>query len=361
MEYEKKRVLDNTDLTGSGSKLLRLPLDFEAIRYVDHTLNGAIQTTFASGTPVCRAEGAFHQLIPTIRVLRESDAFKAVSPHFLRMQQLLSNGFAGARRSSAAAAASTNVTVDTLAMSFGTTTQYSSVEDSVRIYFELPFLKNSWEQRKTWFRTIGLSSAGIEFQQNGYSSLQSAANTAPVTYANSTLSISTEVTEVINISARDAAITGIALFKETMKTEPITGALTDKRIDVNKGNSLAAVHMYVKNAAAGSATTASDALASNIIVTNVRLWANSDRLLKQSTFKRLKDENRNRYGYLAAMASDLAPDDGYALINFVHGGLSELIDTRKGVVDSLDLVIDTTAAGTLHLKFDEVVNIPKAA
>jgi hypothetical protein len=368
-EYQKTRVLDETPLTGSGTLTLRLPLDFEAIRYIDFSLVGAIQTTFASGSPAARQyEGALHRLVPTIRVLRESDAFKSVSPHMLRMQQLMATGTEPSRKSTAGASATDNVTADVVSSpAFGTTTQYSSIREACRIFFELPFLKNEWDQRQTWFRTIGLASASIEFQQNAYSILNSDANTAPVTYANSTLKIQTTVTEVVNIRAKGE--TGVALFKETMKSEVLTAQVSDRRIDVNKGAALAAIHVYCLDGASGSSSTATDKLPSDLLITNMRLWANNDRLLKQTTFRQLQEENRNQFGPRVDISSNRSIQNGYALMNFVDKSMSDLVDTRKGVVDSLDLVIDSASGSvvtygsgaTIFIKIDEVVPLPRSA
>lgn len=365
LEYKKGRKLDNKPLTGSGSIFLPLSTDFEAIEYSDHALTGAIQTTYASGTPASRQEGPLHQLIPVIRVLRESDAFKQVSPHLMNIQNTVARSQLPIRRASANTGADVETTVDVIAFPFGTTTQFTTVEDSCRIHYGLPLVRDEDVRRLSWFRTMGLSSAAFEYQQNAFNKLQSAANTAPVTYANSTLQIETSVSEVKNVDA--AKPTGVVLFKETMTSDSINSQVTDRRIKLQQGNALAAVHVWATDGATGSSTTATDQVSNNKIITNMKLVANSDRYLYSGTFKQCQRENKTDYGFNAPMTSNRSIVDGYALMNFVEKDLSQLIDTRRGVVESLDLIYDTASSSVITytngvnivVKVDEIVNLPR--
>ncbi len=357
---EKQRKLQALVLTGSGPLSRDIPKD-TVLKRIMLRLNGAIQTTYASGTPVARADSIFHSLINSIQVVANGGRFiKNVQPHLMRMQSLLNTGIQGERGSSAAASASALIPTTDSGFVFGTTTQYTTVKETISIPFEFIWSKLEAERMLTWFDTRDLSSCELRLIQNPYTSLQSAANTAPVTYGNSTLQVDITLVEAVGVPKGQKFFD----YRQTTKDIPFTAQATNTQIEINRGNALAGLLFYAKDGAAGSATTATDRLASNELVTDVSLKLNGNIDLKATTFRDLQSENKNRYGVYAPFSSNASQLDGIAHMNFIVNSIGDAVNTKKGV-DSLYLyastasgsVVSYTNTAFLTIQTDEIAEI----
>lgn len=336
MGLEKQRKLQSLVLTGSGVLSRDIPRD-TVIKRIEMRLKGGITTSFGSGTPVARADSTFHSLVNTIQVIINGGRFiKNVQPHLLRMGQLFNTGLEGERSGSAAVAEVYNPLTDG-GFVFGTNGQVSTVAQGLSLPFEFIWTSNEAERALTWLDTRGVASAELRLVQNPYSSLQSAANTAPVVYTASTLQVDVTLVEAVGVPAGQKFYD----FRQTTKDVPFTAQVTAQQIDINRGNALAGLWFYAKDGAAGSTTTATDRLASNSLVTDMVLKMNGNVDLKATTFLELRGENKRRYGFYAPQASSVSVTDGVAHMNFINNAIGDAVNTRN--IDSLFLYLSTNS------------------
>lgn len=358
MAAEKQRKLQPVVLTGSGVLSRDIPKD-TVIKRIQLRLKGSITTTFASGTPVSRADGIFNSLINSVQVVINGGRFvKNVIPHLTRMQQFFNTGIMAERGSSAG---SSEVYIPTVSsgFTFGTTGQVTTVAESISIPFEFIWAKLESERALTWLDTRAVSSAEIRFVQNPFTSLQSQANTAPVVYSASTLQIDITLVEAVGVPTGTAFMD----FRQTTKDLQFTAQVAQSQVEINRSNSLAGLWFYAKDGAAGSSTTATDRLASNSLVTNLSLKVNGSVDLKSTDFVNLQSENRARYGINAPYASNVSAIDGVAHMNFINNSIGDAINTKG--VDSLYLFVDTnsttytsyTNPAILTIQTDEIAGI----
>lgn len=337
MGLEKQRKLQSLPLTGSGVLSRDIPKD-TVIKRMELRLKGGITTTFASGTPVARADSTFHSVVNSIQVIINGGRFiKNVQPHLLRMQQLFNTAIEGERGSSAGASESYIPTTNS-GFVFGTTGQVSTVAQGLSLPFEFIWTHNEAERALTWLDTRGVASAELRLVQNPFSSLQSAANTAPVVYSASTLQVDITLVEAVGVAPGQKLYD----FRQTTKDVPFTAQVSAQQIDINRGNALAGLWFYCKDGAAGSATTATDRLASNSLVTDMVLKMNGNVDLKSTTFLELQGENKRRYGLSAPYASNVSAIDGVAHMNFINNAIGDAVNTRN--IDSLYLYLSTNSA-----------------
>lgn len=357
---EKQRKLQALPLTGSGPLSRDIPKD-TVLKRIGLRLSGSITTTFASGTPVARADSIFHSVINSIQVVANGGRFiKNVQPHLVRMQSLLNTSIQGERGSSAGASAlAVKPTVDG-GFTYGTTGQVSTVAETLTLPFEFIWSKLEAERSLTWFDTRDLSSCELRLQQNPYSGLLSGANTAPVVYSASTLQVDITLVEAVGVAKGQKFFD----YRQTTKDIPFTAQVTNSQIEINRGNALAGLLFYAKDGAAGSATTATDRLASNALMTDMTLKLNGNIDLKATDFYNLQAENRARYGVQALYASNVSPLDGIAHMNFIVNSIGDAVNTKSGV-DSLYLYVSTASGSVtsyastafLTIQTDEIAEI----
>lgn len=350
MALEKTRKLQSIALTGSGVVSRDLPKD-TVIKRIQMRVRGAIQTTY-TGTPVSRADSIAHSLINSILVVVNGGrTIKNVQPHLMRMQQLFNTGVASERGSSAGASA-VNLPTTTQGFVFGTTGQYTSVAESISLPFEFIWAKLESERAMTWLDTRGTSSAELRLVQNPFTSLTSQANTASVTYANSTLSVDITLIEAVGVVAGQP----FSDFRQTTKDEPFLAQVSQKQIEMPRGNALAGIWLYCKSGDAGSGTTATDRLASNLLVTNIALKLNGSVDLKSGTFAEIQAENRARYGVNAPYSGNVSAIDGVCHMNFIVNSIGDALNT-KDKVDSLYLYLDTASSSDVSYTNPAIVTI----
>jgi hypothetical protein len=353
MSIEKTRKLQSVSLTGSGVVTRDLPKD-TYIKGINLQLRGSITTTYGSGTPVSRVDGILNSLVSNISVvINGGRTVKSVTPHLTRMQNLFNAGLQSARGSSAAGTESYLPTTDGTFV-FGTTGQLTTVNEAGYIPFEFIWSKKEEERALTWLKTKGTTSAEIRFNQNAYTSLQSAANTAPVAYSASTLRIDISIVEAVPTDAELAYVAKYD-FRQTTKQVPFTAQSTGTQIEINRNASLAGIWLSCNDGAAGSTTTATDRLPSNNLVTDINLKANGTYDAFLSTFLELQQVNRQQYGINAAYASNVTPVDGVAHMNFIKNSISDAFNTKG--LDSLYLYLSTNSASFVSYTNPAMVTI----
>jgi hypothetical protein len=309
-------------------------------------LSGAVRTTFASGTPVAKAESIMDSLINRIDVVIDGgNTIKSVRPHLLHIQQLFANGIASERASSAGAAAATdNFPTTEGGFVFGTTTQYTTVRETVYLPFEMIYAEPGMGRENTYLNTRNVNSAELKFSTTSFGNLLGTGNTAPVTWDANTLQI-----EVVSVERQD--IPGDVVFdiwKQTMKSVFISGESRDLATEINPGNFLTGLMLFAQDGAAGTATTATGKLASNLLLTNVELKMNGQQTIQRSSFKALAAKNRAIYGVNAPFASGVSRLDGIGHLNLLsRRDLGTAMPAMKPIVDNLQLFLDTNTASNV--------------
>lgn len=340
MSIEKTRKLQSVTLTGSGVVSRDLPKD-TYIKGINLQLRGSITTTYGSGSPASRVDGILNSLVSNISVvINGGRTVKSVTPHITRMMNFFNKGLQSARGSSAAGTESYLPTTDGTFV-FGTTGQLTTVNEAGYIPFEFIWSKDESERALTWLKTKGTTSAEIRFNQNSYSSLQSAANTAPVVYSASTLRIDISIVEAVPTDKEEPFVSRFD-FRQTTKQQPFTAQSTGTQIEINRNASLAGIWLYANDGAAGSSTTATDRLPSNNLITDVNLKANGSYDAFTSTFLELQQINRQQYGINASYASNVTPIDGIAHMNFIKNSINDAFNTKG--LDSLYLYLSTNTS-----------------
>lgn len=338
---ERQRTLQS--LTFSENQILSRDLPRDTIlKSLALRLSGAVQTTFASGTPVADAQSTFDNIIPRIDVVVDgSRVVKSVRPHLMNMQALLTAGFRPERKSSAAAAAATgNNPLTDAGFTYGTTTQYTTVAETCVVSFEHAYAK--YGRESTWLNLKGRSSAELKLTCAAFSKLLGYGNTAPVTYGNSTLAV-----EIFTKEAQDVpAEVVFSDWKQTTKEVQLSAESSDYAIDINRGNKLAGIMLFTKDGAAGSTTTATGKVASNLVLSKIQLLLNGQTAIKTTNFLALQSENRAEFGINNPLASSVSQFDGVAYLNLLQrGDLDTALDVRPPFVDNVQLVVSSRPSG----------------
>lgn len=344
-QTERQRSLQA--LTFQENQILSrdLPRD-TVLKELQLRLSGSVTTTFASGTPVADAQAAFDNIIPRVDVIvGGSRTVKSVRPHLMRMQQLFSTNILGARRSSAAATAATDnlPTVDA-GFTYGTTGQITTCSESILISFAHVYAEVGLGRESTWLNLKGVSSAELRLTCAAFSTLLGFGNTAPVVY-----SASTFIIDIITVEAQDVPAELIfSDWKQTTKELTFSAQTTDYAIDINRGNKLSGIMFFCRDGAAGSTTTATGKLASNLVLTKILLTLNGQTQVKATNFKALQDENRVRYGVSAPMASNVSILDGVAHMNLLaRKDASTALDCAPPLVDNVQVFVNTNTASNV--------------
>lgn len=322
-----------------------LPRD-TVLKRLDLRLSGSVVTTFASGTPVASAQAAFDAIIPRVDVIvGGSRTVKSVRPHLLRMQQLFTSTVLGERRASAGAAAATDnyPTVDT-GWAYGTTGQITTAAETISLYFEHVYSEVGLGRESTWLNLKGVASAELRLTCAAFSSLLGFGNTAPVVFTSSTFII-----DVITVEAQDVpAELVFSDWKQTTKELTFSAETQDYAIDINRGNKLSGLMLFCRDGAAGTTTTATGKLASNLVLTKLALTVNGQTQVKVTDFKALQASNRIQYGVSAPMASNVSFLDGVAHLNLLaRKDASTALDCAPPLVDNVQLFVSTNTASNV--------------
>lgn len=342
-QSERQRQLQA--LTFAENQVLSrdLPRD-TVIKSIQLRLSGAVTTTYGSGTPVADAQSSFDNIIPRVDVVVDgSETIKSVRPHLMRIQSLYTSSTLPERRHSAGASISAFPTVDQ-GFTYGTTGQISSVAESVFIPMEHVYCESGKGREATWLNLKGASSAEIRLTCASFSALLGFGNTAPVVYSASTLKVDIFLREAMDVPASIQ----FSRWKQVTKELTFSAETTDYPIDINRGNKLSGIMLFARDGAAGSATTASGKLASNLALTKLNLKLNGASDIKTTTFQALQSENRQQYRVSAPMASNVSLLDGVAHMNLIaRGDITTALDLRPPMVDNAQLFVTTNSASNV--------------
>lgn len=339
-QAERQRTLQSLLFQENNILSRDLPRD-TVLKSVQLRLSGAVTTTFGSGTPIADAFSTFDNIIPRIDVVVDGNrVVKSVRPFMMRMQQLLSTTILGERRSSAGAAAVSLPTVDG-AFAYGTTGQISSVAETIFVPFEMVYCDIGMGREATWLNLKGVSSAELRLTCAAFSKLLGFGNTAPVVYSASTLSVEITTTEAQDVPPQIE----FSDWKQTTKEITFSAETTDYPIDINRGNKLSGILMLARDGAAGTATTASGKLASNLAIQKLSLKVNGQTDIKTVSFLALQNENRARYGINAPMGSNVSIFDGVAHLSFIaRKDITTALPLTPPMVDNCQLFVNTASA-----------------
>lgn len=344
-QAERQRKLQA--LTFQENQILSrdLPRD-TVLKRLDLRLSGSVVTTFASGTPVASAQAAFDAIIPRVDVIvGGSRTVKSVRPHLLRMQQLFSSTVLGERRASAGASAATDnyPTVDQ-GWTYGTTGQITTAAETIALHFEHVYAEVGLGRESTWLNLKGVSSAELRLTCAAFSSLLGFGNTAPVVFTSSTFLV-----DILTVEAQDVPAKLIfSDWKQTTKELTFSAETQDYAIDINRGNKLSGIMLFCRDGAAGTSTTATGKLASNLALTKLALTVNGQTQVKVTDFKALQASNRAQYGVSAPMASNVSILDGVAHLNLLaRKDASTALDCSPPLVDNVQLFVSTNTASNV--------------
>jgi hypothetical protein len=363
---EKTRVLPSKAFAEGAIISMDLPLD-TVLRGLYVRLSGSVVTTYASGTPVAKAESIMDSLISRIDVAVDGgNTIKSMRPHLLHMQQLLASGIPTERFCSAGAtAAKDNFPTVEQGFVFGTTGQISTVREAVYIPFEMIYCEPGLGREETYLNLKRATSAEIRFNCASFANLLGFGNTAPVVWSSNLMTI-----EVSTVERQDVPATRVfSIWKQMQRTIYFAGQTNDSNQELSLGNEYTGFLIFAQDGAPGSAGTATGKLASNLLLTNITFQKNGGDIVQRWNAKTLQSNNRAQAGINASFSSNVSRFDGVYHIDLLsHRDLRTSYPAYKGVVDSLQLVFDTNSAtnadytnpGTVTLVTEELVK-PRAS
>lgn len=344
-QTERQRALQSLVFQENQILSRDLPRD-TVLKALQLRLSGSVTTTFGSGTPVADALSTFDNIIPRIDVvINGSRVVKSVRPYLMRMQQMFVTQILAERKASAgaSAAAGNNPTADS-GFVYGTTGQITTAAETIYLPFEHVYCDLGLGREATWLNLKGVASAELRLTCAAFSTLLGFGNTAPVVFSASTFSVA-----IVTKEAQDVPPEVVfSDWKQTTKELTFSAQTTAFAIDINRGNKLSGIMLLARDGAAGSTTTATGKLRSNLALTNLSLKVNGQTDIKTTTFLQLQAENRATYGVNAPFASNVSLIDGVAHMNFLaRKDISTALDCRPPMVDNVQLFVDTADASTV--------------
>lgn len=315
-------------------------------------LKGYTKYSYSAGTPTARAEGAMDSLINAIEVSTDRlGTVKYLKPHFLHMQQILSQGVE-AERLFAVGATSTDYPTTQGAPTFGTTGQFTSISESIYLPFEQIFCEPGMGRELTYLNTKRSTSATLKFYCNALANL--CANPGSVTAlafdaANTKLDL-----EITTVERQDVDSNVVfKIWKQIQKSEPFSGKVDDKAIDINSENKLSGLAFYCLDGATVKVATSK-------LLSKVVLKKNGQESLQEIGFGALQNVNRIDYGVIAAFSAGSSRMDGYAYLSQIsRKDIGTALDTSRetGGVNSLQLMVSTNASPTVDYTAPATLNI----
>lgn len=360
-QAERQRKLQALTFAANSILSRDLPRD-TVLKNLQLRLSGSVVTTFGSGTPVSDTQSTFDNLIPRVDVvINGSRVVKSVRPVLMRIQQLYYSKILGERRSSAgAAAAAGNFPTVDAGFTYGSTTNLTTAAETILIPFEHMFCDIGAGRESTWLNLKGVASAELRLTCAAFSALLGFGNTAPVVFTSSTFII-----DILTLEAQDVPPQIVfSDWKQTTKQITFGAQTSDFAIDLNRGNKISALMMFMQDGAAGSATTATGKLPSNLACGKIQLLVNGQTSIKTTDFQSLQAQNRSEFGIQAPMSSNVSVLDGFAYLNLLaRKDISTALDCRPPLVDNVQLFVDTASASvvsytnpvSMTLMTDEIV------
>lgn len=334
---ETKRLLE-TGLAYAISSVLsvKLPLD-TCLKGILIRLSGTTVYTFASAVSALETS-IFDNLVSRIEVVAGGErTIKNVKPHMVQMLSIYVRGVQPERRASAAAAAAyqNNPLADS-GMVFGTTTQTTTVLEALYLPFECLVASDS-ERSATWLDTRGLPSCDLRMYTNTLNGLDRSGN---ATFTNLPSTVSFEITTV---EAKDFVQSTKFDWKQTVLVDTLASQVTDRRLDLPRGNKVTGVAMFcIQDSSGVDATVANRKKPNNNSVDTIKFRKNG-REIFSSTFRSIFSDNQSRGGMNTPFATNISRRDGWAFIDFLH---DKKLGTALDLTDanSFELLYSTRAA-----------------
>lgn len=341
-QAEKTRVHKTVKFQEGQVESISLPND-TTLRGIWITLKGSVKTTFASGTPVAKAESTMDSLINLIDFTVDGrNTIKSLRPHMLHIQNLFAFGVETPRFASAGATEVVPTTPSNFA--FGTTGQRTSIYESVYLPFEMVYCEPGWGRERTYVNLRNHSSAELRLVFNSFKNLLGFGNTAPVDFSESTLTV-----EVSLIERSDAAANVVFdQWKQYQVDHPILQEGKNLQYRVNVGNNITGIMLFARNGNPGSSSTASGKTASNLLLSGIELRANGRDGLQAWKPADLQGYNRSVYGVVAPVVNGVSRTDGIYHLNMLNRRqLETALVARRPDIDELHLMIDTNSQGVV--------------
>lgn len=341
IDSESTRPLKSEAFVPSSLIPIRLPED-TTLRALAIRLSGSIVTTFASGTPVANDFGPMDNLFSAIQVrVGGSDTIKSLTPRMMAFHQLLALKQRGERKGSAAAAAATlgDVTADISAFPYGSTTDTTSIAETLMVYFECPLV--DYGQERTWLNLRGVIGSELIFTTKAYSDLLGFGNTAPVAYSSSTLQIDVKCIEARTVEQGRK----FDIWRESYQIEPFTAHAANRVIKLNVGQKIFGLSFLARDGAAGSTTTATGLLASDKLIDTMKLTVGGSYTPRNESWKSLQSDIRARFSVNAPYVSNKSIMQGHNYMDLTQFKvLKTALDARN--VDSVILEVATNSGAT---------------
>ncbi|KYG65272.1 hypothetical protein AZI87_12005 [Bdellovibrio bacteriovorus] len=307
-----------------------------------------------TGTPSFRAEGAMDSLINYIEFVDDRQGqVKYLRPHFLHMQQISAMGTPSRRLFSVGATENLFPTTEG-APQPGTTGQVVSIDESVYLPFEHVYCEpGGFGRETTYFNTRRSTSTVLKFHCGNMARLVANAG-GGITFANQKFTIQVSYVERTDFPENVV----FDLWRQIQKSEPFSGQVFDKEIEVNTGTKLSGLALYTVDGSAAKAAT-------NKLIRKLALQKNSRGAEQEIGFNTLQDANRIEYGIEPKWVNGANRMDGFAhLTQISRRDMATALDTSKeGGTSTLKLKIDTndsslvdyTSPATLYIVTEEVV------
>lgn len=313
------------------------------------------QVTYAAGSPATSHQGVFDRVCPRVELnVNGNRIVKSVRPHLMRMHNILLNASLPRRAYyySAAAATVTRAQREWLAgvVLYPATTQYMLFNEAFELSFENPWGYGG-SRSDTELDIRDVASCDLWFYWAAISNLQEDGVGATVTYSTSpTVQV---IPQIIENRARPRPQPGDVLFDyvETSFSRTYTGQANNQQIDLQTGNYLMGLGIYVNNGDT-NLTPAEN------LLTQMALYINGATAIQGPvSHQDLQDENLNRFGaddkfgladYNSTIAStaNVHPLQGFAYMGLIRNGdWNTAINTsRQAGVDSVKLQFNTPAS-----------------
>lgn len=341
-----------------NGKLISIPVPRNSC-YIGFVVKlvGSVKASWASGTPDAKVEGLMDAVLKRIDASENGgDIFKSVRPHFLAIQDLLTQGIENERYCDVTASPMVNKHPTTRSgFKFGTTGQYTNVRESVYLAMEHLWCEPGYGRELTWWNTRhpSVNSAELKIQCGSINDILRDGNGTVITWADVDLMI--EVTAIENTLVPEAATFNV--WKQTFQERKFKGQTRDHSVEIPKENHVSGIMFYTQNGDAGRMPT-------NDLIDTYGIRQNGITSIQKTSFKTLQQINRRENGATAEFAAGSSRLDGVAFANLLNERKinSALPAKRILGVDTLDLMIDTTPfatyspnEATLNIVFDEVI------
>lgn len=332
------RKLKSETFDAASTITIDVPRD-TVLKHLLIKLEGSVEVTYASGSPVSDATSTMNRLINYIDVTAGgSFTIKNVRPWHLHMQNLMATSNFGVRRSVAGASAVKNITQDGK-FDVGTTGQVTSCVEAVLLSFENVMAGKG--RVNTFWDTRGLASATLKFTTASFENILEFGSDS-ATFSDDNLEINVETIETQNIPKNATFST----WKQTTQAIGFSSETSEFRQRVNQGNFLQGFLFQVRNGDASKTL-------SNRALSDIKLIINGSNYVQNTTFQELQNKNRSRYGLNAPYVSDESILDGIAYMDLLtptsgekYGSLGTAQDVRSPNVDEVQLGLTTTSEAT---------------